>query len=339
VGFIRYALIAIGCLCLLAASCYEGEEDRIQNRIQEWWIRLDDTRQSALTRSALFLRAIARLTSCGFDWIFGKKLVSLRVIGVSICFSFASVVLFTLVEAKSGSFQIASPFPFGRLSFSVFVIGFALVPGMTESSPDWFIERGFLSPEKWVPVIWGIGLCVNLSQLMWAVILPLYQVGGSVLAAYVPVVLGIVLGVSLASDLICIGLTRWSLQLASQADQFLMIVVIMIINVLLVFVVVIAPVRIGVAIARFSFVLGAPIMFSILLNVINVVMCLSVFLVASLLLLHRVLWPVVERPLYLLQRYGVIKNKRLLWKLGLALVTLPTDISISFWKSLVTGLL
>jgi hypothetical protein len=242
------------------------------------------------------------------------------------------------MESKNGRFHLASPFPLGRLLIFLYVIGFALVPALTESLHEWFIERGFLSPEKWIPLIWAFLLFANLSQMMWAVILPLYQAKGGVVAAYVPVVVGLVLGVSLASDLICIAMTRWSLQLASRTDQSFTILLIMVVNVVLVFVVVVAPVRVGLAIAKYSLVLGAPIMLSVLLNVINVVVCLAAFLVASLMLLHRLLWPILQRPMYLLQRYGVIRNKKLLWSVGVMLVTLPTNIGIAFWKSLVEKL-
>jgi hypothetical protein len=35
------------------------------------------------------------------------------------------------------------------------------------------------------------------------------------------------------------------------------------------------------------------------------------------------MWPILERPIYALYRYGIIRNKKLLWGVGVALLVGP----------------
>ena len=76
----------------------------------------------------------------------------------------------------------------------------------------------------------------------------------------------------------------------------------------------------------FVFVSGA--------NAIDVIAC-SVFLVLLIFLAcHRLVWPLLHRPLYAVARYGVIKRKALLWAFGAVLVIGP-DKNVAVWKWLI----
>ena len=50
-----------------AVFLYEDQEGRIQNRIVQWWVKVDDARITAHTRVSAFVEAVAGLTARGFD--------------------------------------------------------------------------------------------------------------------------------------------------------------------------------------------------------------------------------------------------------------------------------
>lgn len=77
---------------------YDSEQGLIQNRLEEWWCKLDDAASSALNRNLRLLQGLAILFQSHLESRFGSKLISYHSIGVSICWGmisakFAVVVL------------------------------------------------------------------------------------------------------------------------------------------------------------------------------------------------------------------------------------------------------
>jgi hypothetical protein len=69
------------------------------------------------------------------------------------------------------------------------------------------------------------------------------------------------------------------------------------------------------------------------LNFVDIVAC-SVFLLLLLfILLHRLIWPVMERPVYACARYGVINKKTLLWFVGSGLILASNRCSTNSFHS------
>jgi hypothetical protein len=50
------ALILGVTLLILAYLLYESEEGQLRSRIEDWWVRVDDARQAALSRHPLLER-------------------------------------------------------------------------------------------------------------------------------------------------------------------------------------------------------------------------------------------------------------------------------------------
>jgi hypothetical protein len=87
----RFFALLIGILTIYAALfLYEDDEGKLQNRIEIWWIRLNDLEKSSRLRLATFAQAIAQLTGRFLDCLFGKPLRLLRLAGISLSFSAAS---------------------------------------------------------------------------------------------------------------------------------------------------------------------------------------------------------------------------------------------------------
>jgi hypothetical protein len=67
-------------------------------------------------------------------------------------------------------------------------------------------------------------------------------------------------------------------------------------------------------------------------NFLDAAVCALFVLILLGVLLHNILWPSIERPLYSLHRFGVIQNKKLLWFVVTALVAGPAkDVSLAKW--------
>ena len=86
-----FLLKPIAIFLIYLTFLYEDEEGRIQDRIAEWWVRLDDLQSAFLSRSATFMRGCAKLGFELIEFIFGAKLFSFRLFGTSFYFSIASI--------------------------------------------------------------------------------------------------------------------------------------------------------------------------------------------------------------------------------------------------------
>ena len=64
----------------------ETEEGRLQNRLEELWIRVDDLHSRALTRQAAFLQQVSGLIADGLVKLFGRKLFSVKSVASCLCF-------------------------------------------------------------------------------------------------------------------------------------------------------------------------------------------------------------------------------------------------------------
>jgi len=97
--------LVLGSFCLYGALfLYETEEGEIQNKLQDWWVRVDDLRKSVSTRQAVFLQSAATATTRAFEAVFGRKLLSSRALAVSSLLSLSSFELMAswFLHPKSG---------------------------------------------------------------------------------------------------------------------------------------------------------------------------------------------------------------------------------------------
>jgi hypothetical protein len=141
------------------------------------------------------------------------------------------------------------------------------------------------------------------------------------------------LGFSLFCDLSYIAVTRWMLRRVSKIDRVYEIVFEIVVNLLVLALLLLAPIFLGVYVFKYLPTPGIIMFLSFLLNSIDIVAGFAALILALMLLLHRLLWPMIQRPLYAIQRFTPLKNKRLLWTMGISLILLPTHITIEFLKS------
>ena len=72
---LRILAVISGIILIYAAFfLYEDEQGKIQNFLEDLWIRIDDRRNTALSKHATFMQVVAKYISTIFDRVFGDRL-------------------------------------------------------------------------------------------------------------------------------------------------------------------------------------------------------------------------------------------------------------------------
>jgi len=299
-----------------AVFLYEDQEGRIQNRIVQWWVKVDDARITAHTRVSAFVEAVAGLTARGFDRILGERLVSFRFAGVSLCLSLASFFLVGSISAL----RLHRPDAGAAFFECVLFVFLSLMP---------IFDDG-----HWIMKVWWLALLTALGKSVGFLLYVLYYVRGAVIAGRALGYVLLALAMSLVSDICYVAITRWMLRRVAANGRFLGIVSMIAANLLILCLLLVVPIELGFKLFKYWQHGSTVIFFSLFLNAIDLVAGSAALIVGTALLTHRLLWPAMEKPLYALQRYEVVRNKKLLWVVGLTLTFLPTHVSLDWLKGL-----
>jgi hypothetical protein len=307
----------------LATFLRVEEEGRYQNTLQTWIEKLQHHREAAHLRATVLINGVAEVSGRAFDRLFGKRLFSLRGVGVSICFSLASCLLTldVISETKFAKGQHAS---FELWALLLFFIMLGIFPAVMNPREG----------EYGVTWIW-------VTVIFLTTVVPLMQFADFVLATYGKTPVALLLGftilifcLSFLTDVTYIALTRWMLRWVSDTRSLWKTIAIILANTLLAVLMLVPPVAIGVWILLRSAgrtaptFIGAGLIMGVTLNTIDLLACSVFFLVLLAVLIHRLVWPFVERPVYAAARYGILNNKTLLWGVAGILLLAPRGASI-----------
>jgi hypothetical protein len=97
------------------------------------------------------------------------------------------------------------------------------------------------------------------------------------------------------------------------------------------------PIYVGIKLIVFSGTIGLAMILSIVLNSIDVFATIATLIVASLMLMHRLTWPLLQRPIYAIQRMSLIRRKGWLWSVGVVLLTFAAVDFPGWVKTLIEG--
>lgn len=296
----------LGFLFISAALfLYEDGEGKIQNVLEESWIRLMYTRDSALSKEAAFIRGIARMAGRGFDSLLGDRLWSFQMVGVSICFSLASFFLVVLVGVSF------FPHRFPNHPSNIHTL---LLAGV-------FIFLGALPTligGRLAVLVWTVCF-VSFAFMPLVVILRIaYRLWGLASLARLLGILFLMVSLNFGFDVLYIVITRRILRMASEMRSVWRMLGIIFLDCLLAAALVFGPIEGGAPILRLFPMFGFGIMLVVLGNFVDILACSVVFILMAFMLAHRLLWPLLERPVYACQRYGIIRRKKMLWAIGLA---------------------
>src|SRR5258708_3939872 len=99
---LRFSQIGVVCCALALPICafflYEDEEGRLQNLLQELWVKIDDLSRSAIAKHMAFLKQTVILLNSVLDSLFGTDLISVRSIAATLAYCAGS--FFVLFYAR-----------------------------------------------------------------------------------------------------------------------------------------------------------------------------------------------------------------------------------------------
>jgi hypothetical protein len=321
--------IAGGLLIYAALFLYESDEGEVQNRLEIWLVAVRRRREASLSHVVVILTAVASLSGQIFDRLFGKKLFSLRSFGASMCYSIASIVLFR--DA------MGVPFIDGLAYWVPLTLAWIVLFSQLATFPD---EQS----TKRVWRLWFIFICIFIVGIVF--LGEGYELSGwgdvnnigSPLPSWMAIAESVsspllVLGGSFVCDIFFIVFTRWLLEriaLTTQVDRALALILLN----FAVCAVLVGPGFIDTDPITTQPRFWAETQVKLLgqFNFLDSLVCALFAMILLGVLLHRLVWPFIERPLYSLHRFGVIKNKKLLCAVGTLLLIGPAKgIPIAKW--------
>lgn len=325
----RLVLGLLGCIVLYVGVFFREDEDgRLQSLLESLWIRIDDIQRQTISRHISFFNTVAHVLVSKFDAIFGPALLSPQSITVSVCYGLASdALLYILIIYQRRFVGFADPLVATFFSY--------LILGSTLS----------LYQSRIIRLIWFL---LFLSVLWWVTIGPdistsysLYSEGYPANVVFFPLeqlirrIAGLVLFTS------SVVLIRFCLQQIEHAKSFWRIGIIALINsipltIQFVLMTSAASRLVGFVVRGLTHLMPqlASIKDSLLatyslgmffaagMNLPLIVADIAFLLLAVILLLHRVSWSFVNRPVYALQRAGIAGRSKFLRGLGVSLIGL-----------------
>jgi hypothetical protein len=318
----QWSMGIIGVLLIYASLSYETEDGKIQNLLELWWVKVDDFKKQALSRHVAFIKTLASVLTAIFNRLFDTRTFSVESLGVSICYSFVCVGLLALLLRKvSANSKLEIPAIASMIAFGAI---YGTIPILLRN-----VKLKFW---KITPIhLWFIGLIVSQGWGLWIPLFYIIFIGATQPEARtgVLVILVVVAAFVIAIGLfwIFIGLMRLTVRTISQSQSPMKIVGLLLINLtpLILFFSLIYLAfempdllgRIGIGISITMLVIA---FFGMLFNFAFILSAVLFVCLALTMLLHRLFWPAIDRPLYKLQALGISKRPRVFAAIGLILI-------------------
>jgi hypothetical protein len=319
-GFEIVGLTVGALLIYIALFLTESEEKTIENRLVDWWILIQDRQKETKSRLVLFSEEVARITSAALDRLLGNTFFGTKIITVSLSISLTPLVLAGIWFYICLTFQEG---PGNLLAVFVLTVILLVLLGNLFGDPN-HAGAGFHG------VMCSLLILTILIVFIGAWVASmnehphdLYQWLG-ILA---------IIGTTVTSNCIVGAVTRWLLRLTAVMDSLLKILVTIVANYTLAFVFVVLPVvwlqqpNINGYLTKINCDREALVLGVLLIPIALPTAAFS--LLAITMLIHRIAWPLLHRPIYALQRFGIFKRRRAVGYIGAAVVvTSPQSLGL-----------
>jgi hypothetical protein len=319
--FLRACVGALGFLLICTLFLYENEQGLIQSKLEDWWIRIDDIKAQALSRHVAFMKVLAGVLANLLDRIFGPKTISIQAIGVSICYSLIWIGVGLMIMKRLNAKSISSD----EVPQILFGIGFGTLTAI-------FPTRIRRSTRRTLILIWFSLLCFILFvQFLYPMLLlamfAFSQDKQEAVSIPVTAIVAVVLTICLFGSFVAV--MRASVRAISNSRSAVKIIALSLINALplLTFYGLFRLVLFTVEYSegKYTELISIIVLFAVLCAVLfNSVFALSAvafICLALLMLLYRIFWPVLSRPIYKLQALGIARRNNVLAVLGVVLIT------------------
>lgn len=311
-AFIGGVILAYG-----GAVLKEDEERFVQNTLEAWWVRIDDLRRNAIGTHVALTREAASLANAIIDRFFGVTLFSARSFATSACLSFVSVHIATSIiwnhaeqvlsgrlptTRMTGYWMVAAIFTYAVTPYKSYVLRIAGVVAAAcvlgagthrRLSHGPLVGITFLAAYMMATFIYSLTCCSTTVGPMIGLL--------------------VALGFGVLSDFAAIALARRLLRIQIATASFGVLTAVGILQLALGAALLLVPFLLGSVLMRVTSpgylgLLGWMFAASSLTNFFGAAAAIALFLSVFVLLLHRVLWPVIERPLYTIARVGIFRT-------------------------------
>ncbi|HEY1677565.1 MAG TPA: hypothetical protein VGG04_07670 [Candidatus Sulfotelmatobacter sp.] len=312
---------------VMSLLLYPNEEGQIESRLGTLWENLRKKQTAALSLHIAFMQGVAEGAIQIFDRLFGAKLFSRRALGVSICYSAASVGIVGMFLSLAESSEIYWSGTFVGGAFFVFFIALGTIPA---------IVPGFRYLWTWLLLVLSASF----------VLLMMFFSDGDPRPGtrlFIGLSSALAMAASFTSDILFIALTRRCLRWITQANRFIWIAAVLLLNCLLATCLMGLPIFwsgramadeiLGSALAGGGPVSGTfPVSLPdevFIISASNTIDALSAslfFMLAILLLVHLIFWPVLNRTLFRVKEIGIRGRRGLLLAIGIALLAISHEL-------------
>lgn len=297
----------LGVFCVLTAiMLYPGEEKRIQSKLEDFWVVVDEYQKLPLSRHAAFMTEVAKLETRFLDRVFGHKLFSFQSVGVSACLSLVAMQLGFLSVLILLEPELVRAFDLDlAIIILVFIVGPLAVAlaFMLVTNPLVRVILFVLSLGFWVYLVLGFGEA-NLPNLISdSEQLSVILVGGFL------------------CDVAFIAATRRLIRMAGEMTRFFKVGATITLTILLA----VSLVSPAIYFIRrpatiYPLTVRGDSFFIALTNMFDVLLAGLFVLLALLFLIHRALWPVLTRSVFRVQEIGTTGRRAILLAVGLSLL-------------------
>jgi hypothetical protein len=294
--FMMYGLFAV-----------PSDVKRYESYLVIWWTWVEQRRETGVRQQTAFLQVVTTVMTRAFDRLFGATLLSRRAIVGSVTLSLASMYL----ASGIGIFILA--WIGDRKAYDLFLAGVSLLLGAV---PLWLVLRGAVR----AMVIFDTALLSLLVVLVGAFFV-IGRVGWDMVRVLPAFVIG--LAVALILDVLFVAATRRLLRMSQSMTSALRIAALIVVNVLAAVVLVGGPAAVAMALPlqERTLSLGAlAASFIALSKAIDGLIALSVVVLGVVMLAHRVMWPLIGRPLEVISSERVLSKRWPLFFTGVSLL-------------------
>lgn len=321
---LKIIAIAIGLIFIyLGLFLYEDEQGKIQNTLEESWIKIDRHQHSALAKHLTFMGVVTRIMSVALNRVFGEKLLSIKSIGVSACYSNASVYICSRLLAwyQSDYSMLFRP-TWMYISWIILKILVFIALGLVPI----FITKSIWLKIWFGAVIFGI-FCWELIEAIMRY--DITQIDDVFMAAQMSVNTGIVIGI--AFDVFFIAAIRKVLRWKLGELNYPKLTAIFVFNIIMALALFFIPVlyfipnpSTSIIAAYYNDLLSLSLLGLfrgiVLSNLFIALFAIIVVLLTITVLAHQIFWPLLARPVYSLQKLGVAKRSKFLSTTGVILI-------------------
>jgi hypothetical protein len=295
-----------GLLIYASLFLYESDQKRLQNRLEELWIRIDDRSKGADSASKSFATEISLVVERVFDRVFGPTLVSWRAVAVSSCFGIASLDL-SLVPISDPLSRLA------ELILAAIYLILGMVPPITQRSWSTILAIG-----AWAYMVLRVPVDVLLHHRQ-DTLMAEDRITAALTVTLLPPLM----------DILWIYGCRALLKKAASDRTASLIFIWNAITIALCFLPMIGPLKVNDTFfttdERVIPVWFVVVIRTFILTRWFLAICASLLLLFSAIaILHRYTWSALARVVYPLQRFNLVSKPKTLVGVGIAFIGLSS---------------